>query len=67
VVAYQEGEAKYFGVEAADFMGDDDYNMAYWFKVGPSTSHLYLFYHHLSTVTPTPRFDEGIRPSTTLR
>ncbi|PVF93799.1 hypothetical protein CPB86DRAFT_767082 [Serendipita vermifera] len=33
VIAYQGGEAKFFGVEAADFMGDDDYNLAYWFKL----------------------------------
>jgi hypothetical protein len=34
MVAYQRGIARHFGVEARDYKHDDDYEMAYWFKVG---------------------------------
>jgi hypothetical protein len=32
-VAYQNGEAKYFGAEARDYLGDEEYEVAKWFKV----------------------------------
>ncbi|PVF93798.1 hypothetical protein CPB86DRAFT_876888 [Serendipita vermifera] len=33
MIAYQDGIARYFGVEARDYKNDDDYEMAYWFKL----------------------------------
>jgi hypothetical protein len=33
MIAYQSGIAKAFGVEAAGLKDDDEYEMAYWFKV----------------------------------
>jgi hypothetical protein len=33
MIAYQNGLAKAFGAEAAGLKDDDEYEMAYWFKV----------------------------------
>jgi hypothetical protein len=33
LVAYQNRSAKFFGVEAAECLGDEDYEVAQWFKV----------------------------------
>ncbi|PVF92761.1 hypothetical protein CPB86DRAFT_877647 [Serendipita vermifera] len=33
LVAYQNGSPHFFGVEAAGYIGDDDYEMAQWFKL----------------------------------
>jgi hypothetical protein len=33
MIAYQNGIAKAFGVEAVELKDDDEYEMAYWFKV----------------------------------
>ncbi|KAG8775473.1 hypothetical protein FRC15_000510 [Serendipita sp. 397] len=33
IVAYQKGEAKYFGAEAREFLEDEDYEIARWFKL----------------------------------
>ncbi|CAG8593924.1 9809_t:CDS:2, partial [Acaulospora colombiana] len=33
LVAYQNGTPQFFGVEAAGYIGDDDYEMAQWFKL----------------------------------
>ncbi|KAG8753939.1 hypothetical protein FRC14_005519 [Serendipita sp. 396] len=32
IIAYQDGEAKYFGAEAREFLEDEDYEIARWFK-----------------------------------
>jgi hypothetical protein len=33
MIAYQNGVAKIFGVEAAGYKDDDEYQVAHWFKV----------------------------------
>ncbi|KAG8865486.1 hypothetical protein FRC20_009778 [Serendipita sp. 405] len=33
IIAYQDGEAKYFGAEARDLLEDDEYEIARWFKL----------------------------------
>jgi hypothetical protein len=33
MVAYQNAAAKFFGVEAAGYKDDDEYEVAHWFKV----------------------------------
>jgi hypothetical protein len=33
MIAYQNGAAKLFGVEAVEHKDDEEYEIAYWFKV----------------------------------
>jgi hypothetical protein len=33
MIAYQDGIAKFFGIDAADHKDDDEYEVAHWFKV----------------------------------
>ncbi|KAG8831627.1 hypothetical protein FRC17_002854 [Serendipita sp. 399] len=33
IIAYQGGEAKYFGAEARDYLDDEEYQIAHWFKL----------------------------------
>jgi hypothetical protein len=41
LIAYRNGEARAYGVEARDLIGDKDYEVAQWFKV---KELVFLFY-----------------------
>jgi hypothetical protein len=43
MIAYQDGIARHFGVEARDYKNDDDYEMAYWFKASPGNRISYVY------------------------
>jgi hypothetical protein len=34
LIAYRNGEASAYGVKARDLIGDEEYEVARWFKVG---------------------------------
>jgi hypothetical protein len=65
MIAYQNGLAKAFGAEAAGLKDDDDYEMAYWFKVC-TVYAIVLDPTSLSSASSPSRHYERVRFTTRL-